>query len=61
MRVAGLVEATMLFGVHVRLTREIRSKLGSNTIENIDVVENLAFRSGPTGEGHRATFRAQTP
>ena len=47
MRVAGLVEESIIFGEHVRLAREIRSKLGSNTIEITDVVENLAFTPAP--------------
>jgi hypothetical protein len=47
MRVAGVVEESVIFGENVRLTREIRSRLGSNRIEITDVVENLAFTPAP--------------
>jgi hypothetical protein len=47
MRVAGVVEESIIFGETVRLTREIRSRLGSNRIELTDVIENLAFTPAP--------------
>lgn len=46
LRVAGVAEQTRLFGDNIRLTREIRSRVGRNVIAITDVVENLAF--GPT-------------
>lgn len=47
MRVAGVVEETEIFGAHVRLTREIRSRLGRNRIEIRDTVENAGFAPVP--------------
>jgi hypothetical protein len=47
MRVAGVVEETAIFGEYLRLTREIRSRLGQNQIEIEDVVENVGFETRP--------------
>jgi hypothetical protein len=46
-RVAGVVEETALFGDSLRLTREIRSRLGENRIALRDVVENVGFAPAP--------------
>ena len=43
MRVAGVVEETAIFGEYLRLTREIRSRLGQNRITIRDTVENVGF------------------
>ena len=45
--VSGTVEETIIFGEHVRLTREIRSKLGSNSISISDRYENFGFAPAP--------------
>ncbi|HXF61809.1 MAG TPA: aldose 1-epimerase family protein [Caldilineaceae bacterium] len=47
LRIAGLVEETIIFGEFIRLTREIRSRLGSNRIALTDRFENLAFAPAP--------------
>jgi hypothetical protein len=47
MRIAGVVEEAATFGEHVRLTREIRSRLGENRIAIHDVVENIGFEPVP--------------
>lgn len=47
MRVAGVVEEAVIFGENLRLTREIRSRLGSNRLELTDVIENVGFQSTP--------------
>ena len=47
MRIAGVVEEAMIFGEHVRLTREIRSRMGENRILIHDVVENIGFEPAP--------------
>jgi hypothetical protein len=47
MRVAGVIEEAVIFGEHVRLTREIRSRLGENRIAIRDVVENIGFEPVP--------------
>jgi hypothetical protein len=47
LRVAGVVEQTALFGESVRLTREIRGRLGENTIALRDLVENVGFAPTP--------------
>ena len=47
MRVAGVIEETMIFNEYLRLTREIRSWLGQNRILINDVVENIGFVSTP--------------
>ncbi|CAN5696167.1 aldose 1-epimerase family protein [soil metagenome] len=47
MRVSGVVEESRIFGEHLRLTRELRSTLGSNRITLTDVVENIAFEPTP--------------
>ncbi len=47
MRIAGIVEEAIIFGEHLRLTREIRSWLGQNRIVIHDVVENLSFAPVP--------------
>ncbi len=47
MRVAGVVEQTRLFGEQLRLTREIRSRLGENGLTLTDTVENWGFAETP--------------
>jgi hypothetical protein len=47
MTIRGVVEESIIFGEHLRLTREIRSTLGSNRITLTDVVENIAFAPAP--------------
>jgi hypothetical protein len=47
MRIAGVVEESIIFGEYVRLTREIRSTLGSNALAITDVYENIAFEATP--------------
>lgn len=47
MRVQGIVEETVIFGEYIRLTREIRSTLGSNVIAITDRFENLGFAPAP--------------
>ncbi len=47
MRVAGVVEEATIFGENLRLTREIRSQLGSNRLVLTDVIENVGFQSVP--------------
>jgi hypothetical protein len=42
-----MLEETMIFGEHVRLTRQIRSWLGQNRIVIDDLVENAAFTPVP--------------
>jgi len=43
MTVKGTVDETSIFGDHLRLTREIRSRLGENVIRIRDKVENVGF------------------
>lgn len=45
--VQGEVEETSFFGWNLRLTRQIRSRLGSNQILIRDVVENAGFEPAP--------------
>ncbi|WP_409342946.1 aldose 1-epimerase family protein [Paenibacillus sp. MBLB4367] len=47
MRVTGTVEEASTAGSHLRLTREISSKLGDNRIRIRDVVENAGFTAAP--------------
>jgi hypothetical protein len=47
MEVSGLVEETSIFGNFIRLTRTIRSWLGSNRLRITDVFENLGFAPAP--------------
>jgi hypothetical protein len=47
MRVAGVIDEAIMFGHHLRLTREIRSWLGQNRLEIHDQVENLGFAPAP--------------
>ncbi len=47
MRIAGVVDEALIFGEHVRLTREISSRLGENRITIHDVVENIGFEPAP--------------
>jgi hypothetical protein len=47
LHVGGMIEETMIFGEHVRLTRQIRSWLGQNRIVIDDVVENVGFMPVP--------------
>lgn len=47
MRVAGVVEETEIFGHCLRLSREIRCRLGDNRIEIRDRVENVGFQPSP--------------
>ncbi|MFD0717227.1 aldose 1-epimerase family protein [Paenibacillus sp. GCM10027626] len=43
MKVSGIVDETALFGGHLRMHREITSRLGENTIKLTDTVENAGF------------------
>ncbi len=47
MRVRGVIEETSIFGSCLRLTREIRSRLGENRVAISDVVENIGFSPAP--------------
>lgn len=47
MRVSGIVEETAMAGSHLRMTRDISSKLGDNRIRIRDVVENAGFAPDP--------------
>lgn len=47
MRVAGRIEEARLFAPTLRLTREIRSRLGEGWIEIEDEVENAGFAPSP--------------
>jgi hypothetical protein len=47
MRVAGIVEESIIFGDHIRLTREMGASLGSNRITLTDVFENVGFAPAP--------------
>ncbi|MHA6480931.1 DUF4432 family protein [Paenibacillus sp. strain BS8-2] len=47
MVIKGQVEETSLFGGQLRLSREIRSRLGENRILVNDVVQNIGFESVP--------------
>lgn len=47
MRVAGVIDEAVMFGEHLRLTREIRSRLGQNRLEIHDRVENAGFEPAP--------------
>lgn len=47
MIVRGVVDETSIFGDHLRLTREITSRLGDNLITICDRVENMGFKSSP--------------
>ncbi|AZN39742.1 aldose 1-epimerase family protein [Paenibacillus albus] len=46
-RIAGVIEETSMFGGHLRLRREIRTRLGENRISIRDVVENAGFEACP--------------
>lgn len=45
--IRGIIEETRIFGEYLRLTREIRSRLGQNTIHIKDRVENIGFEPTP--------------
>ncbi|MBM7566097.1 aldose 1-epimerase family protein [Paenibacillus sacheonensis] len=47
LRIRGVVEETSIFGGHLRLRREIRSRLGENAIWIHDIVENAGFQACP--------------
>lgn len=47
MRVSGVLEEVSIFGHRLRLTREIRSRLGINRIVIHDTVENTGFEPAP--------------
>ncbi|NQX67169.1 DUF4432 family protein [Paenibacillus alba] len=47
MRIAGSVEETSIFGGHLRLTRQIRSRLGENSLLIQDEVRNVGFERCP--------------
>ena len=47
MRIAGVVDETAIFGEHLRLTREIHSRLGQNRLAIRDTVENVGFVTRP--------------
>jgi len=46
-RVRGIVEETRIFGEHIRMTREITTRIGDNKIIINDLVENTGFQSTP--------------
>ncbi|REE67995.1 uncharacterized protein DUF4432 [Paenibacillus taihuensis] len=46
-RIAGIIEEHAMFGGHLRLRREIRTRLGENRISIRDVVENAGFEPCP--------------
>ena len=46
-RVAGVLEDATLFGRRLRLTREIRVRLGESRLAVRDVVENVGFSASP--------------
>ncbi|WP_409342502.1 aldose 1-epimerase family protein [Paenibacillus sp. MBLB4367] len=52
MTVKGTIDETSIFGDHLRLTREIRSRLGENVIRIRDRVENAGF----TRAGHMMLY-----
>lgn len=45
--IRGIVEETRIFGEYLRLTREIRSRMGENKIRIKDTVENAGFDPTP--------------
>lgn len=45
--ISGTIEETRIFGEYLRLTRQIRSRLGGNWIHIQDQVENIGFESTP--------------
>jgi len=47
MMISGIIEETRIFGEYLRLTREIRSRLGENVISIQDKVENIDFEPSP--------------
>jgi hypothetical protein len=47
MMISGIIEETRIFGEYLRLSREIRSRLGQNTIHIKDRVENIGFEPTP--------------
>lgn len=47
MTISGTVEETVIFGEHIRLIREIRSRLGSNSLSIQDRFENFGFQPAP--------------
>ncbi len=47
MVVSGTVEETAIFGDHIRLTREIRSTIGENSLTIHDHFDNFGFASSP--------------
>jgi hypothetical protein len=46
-RTRGVVEQTRIFGEHIQMTREIKSRIGENRILINDVVQNIGFQSVP--------------
>jgi galactose mutarotase-like enzyme len=47
MMISGVIEETRIFGEYLRLSREIQSRLGQNTIHIKDSVENIGFEPTP--------------
>lgn len=47
MQISGVVDEAIMFGEHLRLSRQISSRLGTNRIEIHDRVENLGFEPAP--------------
>ncbi|QHW31236.1 aldose 1-epimerase family protein [Paenibacillus rhizovicinus] len=45
--IRGVIEETSIFGGHLRLRREIRSRMGENAIVIRDLVENAGFKACP--------------
>ncbi|TXK85031.1 aldose 1-epimerase family protein [Paenibacillus sp. N3.4] len=47
MRISGVIEETSIFGGHLRLTRQISSRLGENSLFIQDEVRNMGFHRCP--------------
>lgn len=47
MEISGVVQESKVFGENIRLSRQIRAKLGQNQIQLTDTVENLGFKPVP--------------
>jgi hypothetical protein len=47
MNISGIVEEAAIFGHFLRLTRQIRARLGENRISITDTVENAGFAPAP--------------
>ena len=47
LRIRGVIEESRIFGEHLRLIREINSRVGENKIVINDIVENTGFHTVP--------------